>query len=179
MSTVALKRGMKGGIKKFDPANHQKNDDRAKKVLIAYLNEKSVGKPWTTIENSCIYGIDVLTINSQNEIIAAYDVEVREKNWTEKSRIRFPTINCIERKDYLWRGDAKLSSVESRFTISPSCEFFYVQFNAHCDRFYAIKGSTVLQYPLVRWPNRLEGDVEEYVRQVPQEKAYYVVIGKK
>lgn len=161
---VQQSRNMVGVIKKFDCVDHKNYDNKGKEALIKYLNVKFDFDGYSTIENSDRHGIDVLTLNNDKKVIACWEVEVRYGNWPNDSVFPFDKINCIERKDYLWRKDEELLN-KIPHPVHPGLKVYYVQLNKLCTRGVIIDGEDILKYPLKPWTNRkAEG---EYVRQVP------------
>ena len=71
-------RDMKGTIKKFNIQSHRVNDKKGKVFALQILNQSQVLiqklglENCNFIENENRYGIDLLAINNNNEIIAAF-----------------------------------------------------------------------------------------------------------
>ena len=159
MIAVETSRNMHGSIKAFDSNDHSKYDKKGKDAFIKYLNSKGT----TTIENPNRYGIDLLTIEN-NVVQGCWEIEVRYGNWRGDFSFPFDKINCIERKDYLWRKDKEFFD-KIPFPVDSEAKVYYAQLNNDCTRAVIIDGDTVLKYPLVQWANRKASG--EYVRQVP------------
>jgi len=164
--SVETSRNMVGTLKTFDKAEHSQYDNKGKDALMKYLNSQGE----TTIKNPNQYGIDLLTV--ENDVVkGCWEVEVRHGNWRGDVPFPFNKINCIERKDYLWRKDQELFD-KIPFAVDSEAKIYYVQLNNECNRAVIIDGDTVLQYPLVSWDNRKTAG--EYVRQVPISKCLQV-----
>ena len=124
-----------------------------------------------TIDNPNQYGIDLLTVNTDNIVVKAWEIEVREYNWKGDIPFPFSEINCIERKEYMWRREKEFYD-KIPFVVDKACEVLYVQLNDICTRAVIIPSSLILKYRLKPWKNRkCDG---EYVRQVPIEKTIRV-----
>lgn len=161
----AKKRGMYGHLKSFDRDEHRTYDSKGKRAALdAIRNHLDLAKGLRTIENPDRYGIDLLTLNENDEVVACWEVEVRHGNWSGNRPFPFREINCIERKDHQWRkDDSFLKGIPYKTT--EELEVFYMQLNRECNRAVIIKGDTVLKYPLKPWRNRKASG--EFVRQVP------------
>jgi hypothetical protein len=164
MVSVEEQRGMKGALKSFDRQEHMIYDDKGKDAVIRYVDRILDGKGLTTIENPNAYGIDVLTLNSKEEVVAAWEVEVRHGNWKGDVKFPFRDINCIERKDHQWKRE-KTFTDKIPYTLAKNCKVYYVQLNKECTRLVVIDADKILKYPLKAWSNRKASG--EYVRQVP------------
>ena len=167
-----MTRNMRGVIKPFDSADHSRNDQRGRDMFRRFLNRlHKTGN--RTIDNPDRYGIDLLTLTPDDVVVRAWEIEVREHNWKGDVPFPFREINCIERKEYLWRKDKEFYD-KIPFSVDTDCQVMYVQINDACTRAVIIPGSVVLKYPLKPWSNRkCDG---EYVRQVPVEKTIQVNI---
>ena len=167
-----MNRNMTGVIKRFDAADHARNDQVGRDQFRKFLNRlHKTGN--RTIDNPDRYGIDLLTLTPDDTVVRAWEIEVREQNWKGDVQFPFHEINCIERKDYLWRKDKEFYD-KIPFLVDTDCQVMYVQLNDICTRAVIIPGSVVLQYKLKPWRNRkCDG---EYVRQVPVEKTIRVNI---
>lgn len=168
--TVAKQRKMKGKIKSFDKDCHKKNDVIARNAFSNFLNRLRSNST-KIIENPDKYGIDLLTLNEDGIVTRAWEIERREENWKGDVPFPFPTINCIERKEYMWRREKEFYD-KIPFPVDSACEVLYVQLNDLCTRAVIIPGSVVLKYRLKPWHNRKSDN--EYVRQVPIEKTFQV-----
>lgn len=174
--SVVKERGMVGTYKAFDNASHKRNDKKGRDAFREFCNRHY---PLQTIDNPNIHGIDLLTMKD-GKVVIAWDVEVREDNW--KGDVPFPErfardggINCLERKEYMWRKEKKLTN-DIPFELDPKCKVYYVQLNDVCTRAVVIDGDIVLSRKLVPWKNRLKEG--EYVRQVPLELTIQVKLYK-
>ena len=169
----AQQRKMYGTLKSFDSKEHATYDSKGKDagLIVAdwYFGEENT----RTIENPDRHGIDLLTLNENDEVVACWEVEVRHGNWRGDIEFPFRDINCIERKDHQWRKDKTFTN-NIPFKLSDSYQVFYVQFNKECTRAVIIDGDVVLEHPLKPWSNRKAQG--EYVRQVPVDKATQVLI---
>lgn len=169
----AKQREMFGTLKSFDSKDYATYDSKGKTagIIVAdwYFKEENT----RTIENPDRYGIDLLTLNEDDEVIACWEVEVRHGNWRGDIEFPFRDINCIERKDHQWRKDKTFTS-KIPFKLSSSYKVFYVQFNKECTRAVIIDGDVVLTHPLKPWSNRKAQG--EYVRQVPISETTQIVI---
>ena len=163
----ADKRNMLGNLKKFNRAEHRVYDTKGKDAALKVIDSqwaKRNNDNWRTIENPNQYGIDLLTLNEKEEVVACWEVEVRHGNWRGDVPFPFREINCIERKDHQWRKDKSFLE-KIPFKMAEDYRVFYMQLNKECNRAVVIKSDTILKYPLKPWRNRkAEG---EYVRQVP------------
>ena len=169
----AQKRNMKGTLKGFNRKEHQIYDTKGKNAILEYLPKLFRDPSLKHIENPNEHGIDVLTLNDDNEVVACWEVEVRHGNWRGNRPFPFREVNCIERKDHQWR---KAETFRSKvpFEFAEEYRVFYVQLNKECTRAAIINGDTVLEYPLKPWRNRKA--TGEYVRQVPIEKVVQVIL---
>ena len=168
---VRRERRMKGTLKKFNKSEHEIYDTKGKNALLAYLPRAF--KNLKHIENPNKHGIDVITLNDNDEVVACWEIEVRHGNWSGDRPFPFNEINCIERKDYQWKREQSFIN-KVPFKFATEYEVFYVQLNKECTRAAIIQGDTVLKYPLVPWRNRkAEG---EYVRQVPISEVKQVIL---
>lgn len=173
---VEEKRGMMGSLKKFDQAEHNIYDPMARNAMIEYINSHPISKKGLrTIENPNKHGIDLVTLNEENEVTHAWELEVRHGNWQGEIPFPFREMNCIERKDYLWRKDPEFFR-KIPFKVAKDVKVYYVQLNKTCTRIAIAKAETILEYPLKPWANRKASG--EYVRQVPVTKLTQVVIKK-
>ena len=164
MHSAQAERGMQGVLKKFDKQEHLIYDDKGKDAVIRYVNNLLKNKNLTTIENPNAYGIDVLTLNSKQEVVACWEVEVRHGNWQGDVKFPFQDINCIERKDHQWKRE-KTFTDKIPYPLAENCSVYYVQLNKECTRLVVIDADKILKYPLKPWRNRKASG--EYVRQVP------------
>lgn len=163
---------MIGTRKKFDLAEHNIYDVKGKDAVITYLNSVFKNETLYSIENSNRYGIDILTLLKEtDEVIAAWEVEVRYGNWAGEINFPYNTINCIERKDYLWQKTDRLYN-GIPYKTAKDIAVFYVQLNKECTRAVVLNSKHILKYPLVAWTNRKA--VGEYVRQVPASLADHI-----
>jgi hypothetical protein len=175
MSDVTSKRKMSGQIKQFDQIEHDIWDSKGKNAVIKFFQDGLRGKNLCVIENPNEYGIDVLVLNKKDVVVAAFEIEVRYGNWVGDVKFPFSEINCIERKDYLWRKDDELYE-KIPFKCAKDMNVYYVQLNDLCNRMVVISGDTVLKYDQVHWKNRKSDN--EYVRQVPLKKCIEHELGK-
>jgi hypothetical protein len=158
---------MIGSLKPFDEEEHNKWDKKGKDALIARLKYRITDVPFH-IENPNKFGIDVLSLNADKKVIAAWEVEVRHENWKGDIDFPFKTINCIERKDCLWKKEQKLFK-NVPFKFANNFLVKYVQMNNLCTRAVVLDSNVILEYDLVPWNNRKASN--EYVRQVPLSRA--------
>jgi hypothetical protein len=156
------KRQMKGTLKSFNSKEHRVYDSKGKRAIISYLQRTLPNLKH--VENPDQYGIDVVSLNANQEVVACWEVEVRHGNWQGDRTFPFREINCIERKDYQWRKEKEFLD-KIPYKMSEDYNVFYVQMNKECTRAAIIDGNTVLEYPLKPWRNRKAQG--EYVRQVP------------
>lgn len=164
-------RQMLGTIKKFDSKEHSVYDSKGKTAMMNFLNRKLAEYNLKTIENPNQYGIDLLTVNSNNKVVHCWEIEVRYGNWRGDVPFPFSEINCIERKDYQWRRDEEFVK-KIPYEMLDKYKVSYVQLNAECTRAVIIDGDIILEYPLKQWANRKSDG--EYVRQVPIKKTVQV-----
>lgn len=169
----AKKRNMKGTLKHFNRSEHRIYDTKGKNAILAYLPTLYNDQNLKHIENPNEHGIDVLTLNENDEVVACWEVEVRHGNWQGDRPFPFREINCIERKDHQWRKAETFTS-KVPFKFADEYKVFYVQLNKECTRAAIIKGDTVLKYPLKPWRNRKASG--EYVRQVPIYEVVQVIL---
>ena len=170
MTNVANQRQMLGEIKRFDAGDHAKYDELGKVALLTYLNA-NLKADVRTIPNPNKYGIDLISLDKDDKVRYAWEVEVRYGNWSYDTEFPYKEINCIERKDYLWRKDNEFSK-KIPYQIHPSCIVYYVQLNKLCNRAVVIRDSIILEYPLKPWVNRKADN--EYVRQVPLDQCVQI-----
>ena len=80
---ITATRKMTGVIKQFDAVNHTINDKKGRNTFSKFLNSlhKNGNK---TVDNPNPYGIDLLTLNSDNVVIKAWEIEVREQNCSQE-----------------------------------------------------------------------------------------------
>ena len=152
--------------KSFDQKEHDIYDPLGKNAMLSILKKKF--PQYEHIENPNRYGIDVLTLNKNNKVIACWEVEVRHGNWQGNIPFPFSDINCLDRKDEQWLKEPKfLNNIP--FEMADNYKVHYVQMNKECTRAVVIEGDTVLKYPLKEWKNRkaVKENKTEYVRQVP------------
>lgn len=169
---IAQSRKMVGSIKKFDRQDHILNDDAGRSAFKAFLN-KTFSK-YRTIDNPNAYGIDLITLNEKDEVVFCWEIEVRRENWKGNIKFPFSDINCIERKEYMWRKEPELSQ-KIPYKMAANCKVYYVQLNDLCNRAVVIDGDMILQYDLKPWRNRKSDN--EYVRQVPVQKTMQIRLG--
>lgn len=160
--SVEQNRGMRGSLKPFDSADHGQYDNKGKTAMLKFLAKKLPNHK--SIENPNTYGIDLLTLNSDNKVIHCWEVEVRYGNWQGDISFPFREINCIERKDYQWKKTKEFLD-KIPFEMADKYEVSYVQLNRECSRAVIIDSSVILKYDLKPWANRKFAN--EYVRQVP------------
>lgn len=165
--TVKENRGMSGELKKFDRDEHNIWDIRGKNAAIEFFGKSLKSKNLRVIENPNEHGIDILVVNDKDVVVSALEIEVRHGNWQGDIKFPFDEVNCIERKEYLWRKDQELFD-KIPMKAHPNMKVYYVQMNDLCNRFVIIDGAKVLQYDKKRWDNRKAKG--EYVRQVPIEE---------
>ena len=164
MQHVEEQRNMVGTLKHFDSVEHVTYDDKGKTAVINFASRLLKDKGLTTIENPDKYGIDVITLNKDKEVVACWEVEVRHGNWSGDVKFPFKEINCIERKDHQWRREKSFTS-KIPFRLADKYKVYYVQLNKECTRLVVIDADKILDYPLKQWHNRKASG--EYVRQVP------------
>jgi hypothetical protein len=157
-------RNMMGTIRKFDKENHKKNDKKGKDAFMNFINPQHKNGN-RTINNPNEYGIDLLTLNKDDLVIMAWEIELREYNW--RGDVPFPhkEINCLERKEYMWRREKEFYD-KIPFSVDPACKLFYVQLNDICSRAVIIPSTVILKYNLQLCKN----SINEYIRPVPIEK---------
>jgi hypothetical protein len=156
---------MLGVRKPFDKEMHDQTDEAGKNATLEFINRNLADKPnLRTIENPDQYGIDLLTLNEKDEVIACWEVEVRFGNWKGDRDFPFDTINCIERKDHMWKKENSFTD-KIPFPVTSNCKVYYVQLNDLCNRFAIIESANVLKCRLRPWSNRFQQG--EMVRQVP------------
>lgn len=154
---------MIGTTKPFDKSDFELYDEKGRRALINYLTRELPSKV-QVINNPNQYGIDVLVLLPDRKVIVACDVEVRYGNWYGDVQFPFDKINCIERKDHLWKMEKSFRD-KIPFLLAENCKSFYVQLNKECNRAVIIDGEVILKQELIPWNNRkFQG---EYVRQVP------------
>ena len=154
---------MLGTVKPFDKVDHAIYDLKGKDAFIKYLNNR-LPEGYKAIENSNQYGIDILVLSPSNIVITACDVEVRYGNWKGNSSFPFDKINCIERKDHLWKKSSSFLD-KIPYQVSSNCQVYYVQLNDECTKAVIIDGKTILAQEQIQWDNRKMSG--EFVRQVP------------
>lgn len=169
--SVAMSRNMMGVIKKFDRVEHNQYDQLGRDAFRKFLDRTFLSKKWKTIDNPNIHGIDLLTLNENNEVIHCWEIEVRHGNWQGDIKFPFSDINCIERKDHQWRRDESFTS-KINYMLANKYKVYYVQLNRECTRAVVIDGDDILKYPLKPWKNRKADG--EYVRQVPISKTIQI-----
>ena len=164
--TVAQQRGMQGKLKPFDQSEHNTYDKIGKDAFMCFLNSnrKMLERGFTTVENSNVYGIDLLTLNQRGEVVHCWEIEVRHGNWQGHISFPFREINCIERKDYQWRRESEFVK-RIPHPLASNYQVTYVQLNRECTRAVCIADGTILKHDLVPWTNRKSDG--EFVRQVP------------
>jgi hypothetical protein len=165
MSAV-VERRMSGALKPFDAQNHQDNDQVARDAMLAFL--RSVNTECTHIENPNVYGIDLLTLDANNEVVFCWELERRVRHWVGDIKFPFKTINCFERKDYQWRKDSAFTK-NIPYKLAADCKVFFVQMNDLCNRAAVIDGDIILKHPLVPHANRFIRNGSENIRQIPVE----------
>jgi hypothetical protein len=169
--SVAESRNMMGVIKKFDRVEHNQYDQLGRDAFRKFLDRAFVLKNVKTIDNPNEHGIDLLTLNQNDEVVHCWEIEVRHGNWQGDIKFPFNEINCIERKDHQWRRDKSFTS-NIGYPLADKYKVYYVQLNRECTRAVIIDGDIILNYPLKSWKNRKsEG---EYVRQIPVSKTVQV-----
>jgi len=168
-------RSMRGNIKPFSNHMHSVTDNQGKNALLSYLKRNKIG--FRNVSNPNKHGIDVLTLNNKDEVVSAWEVEVRNGAWKFDSNFPFPTINCIERKEYMWRKEEEFSN-KIPYKIADNCNVYYVQMNKNCTRAVILDNKTILEYPLVRSFNKYakEHNITEYVRQIPSKEAEHIIL---
>ena len=168
-------RSMRGNIKPFSNHMHSVTDNQGKNALLSYLDRNKIG--FKNVSNPNRHGIDVLTLNDQDEVVIAWEVEVRNGAWKFDSNFPYSTINCIERKEYMWRKEEEFSN-KIPYKIADNCNVYYVQMNKNCNRAVMLEGETILKYPLVRSFNKYaeQHNITEYVRQVPSKEATNIIL---
>ena len=164
---------MLGQIKTFDQAEHDVYDKLGKAAVLKFL-QSNLPSNLTSIENTNKYGIDLLSLNENNEVRYCWEVEVRYGNWQYDTDFPYRDINCIERKDYQWRKDTEFVN-KIPYKLADNCVVYYVQLNKLCTRAVFIKDEVILSYPLIPWANRKASN--EYVRQVPIDMTRQVILG--
>jgi hypothetical protein len=170
MTDTATERNMTGTIKPFDAQLHAVTDKKGKLAFLSWLSNHAT----KNIENPDQYGIDILSLDNKNRVVHAWEIEVRVKNWMYDRPFPYKTINCLERKEYLWRKGPEFKA-KIPFEIHDECKVSYVQLNKDCTRAVIVPGVVILDYPKVRTTNRF--NTVEYVRQVPAVKAAHIRIG--
>lgn len=166
INTNINKRKMLGSFKSFDFSEHKNFDKKGKDAFINYLN-KTKKDEQKHIENPNKYGIDILSLNSNNEVIFCWEIEVRHGNWKGDIDFPFKEINCLERKDHQWKRSPEFIK-NIPYKMAKDYDVWYVQMNDICTKAVLINSIIILDYPLKQWSNRkIEG---EFVRQVPIEK---------
>jgi len=166
MTDKAVERNMKGTIKPFDAQLHDLTDKKGKLAFLSWLANTET----KSIENPNQYGIDILSLDDEDRVIHAWEIEVRVKNWKYDGPFPYSTINCLERKEYMWRKGPEFKA-KIPFDIHDKCLVSYVQLNKDCTRAVIVPGDVILDYPKVRTTNRF--NTVEYVRQVPAVKAIH------
>lgn len=159
---------MRGTLKSFDKQDHLLYDDKGKTAVTKFVT-RFLKKSYRTIENPNPYGIDLLTLNEDDEVVACWEVEVRYGNWSGDRKFPFGEINCLERKDHQWKRE-KTFIDKIPYRLSEECVVYYVQLNKECTRLVVIDSETILKYPLKPWRNRKASG--EYVRQVPIKETF-------
>ena len=167
MVNIADKRKMSGKIKKFDKEEHAIWDTKGKNAIIDFLNKGLSKKNLKAIENPDEHGIDVLVLNENQVVVSAFEVEVRYGNWKGDVKFPFGEINCIERKEYMWRKEKELFD-KIPFKCGSHMKVYYAQLNNLCNRMVLIESHKVLQYDKKPWRNRKSDN--DFVRQVPIEE---------
>jgi hypothetical protein len=173
--TVAESRRMLGTLKKFDREEHQTYDQLGRDAMRKFIDKTLASKGYHTIDNPNEYGIDLLTLNKNDEVVHCWEIEVRHGNWQGDVKFPFRDINCIERKDYQWKREESFIK-KIPFKLAEKYGVSYVQLNKECNRAVIIDSRIILKYPLKAWSNRkAEG---EYVRQVPVVECIQVKLDK-
>lgn len=96
---------------------------------------------------------------------------MREWNWQGDIPFPFPTMNCLERKEYMWRRDQEFYD-KIPFSVDSKCEVLYVQLNNLCNRAVIVPGTMILRHRLK--PMQSHKNTGEYIRQVPVERTMCV-----
>ena len=164
MQHVEEQRNMVGTLKSFDRQEHMIYDSKGKDAVMRFANRVLKERSLKTIENPDKYGIDLLTLNNKQEVVACWEVEVRHGNWKGDVRFPFKEINCIERKDHQWKREKSFTD-KIPYKLADKYKIYYVQLNKECTRMVVIDADKILDYPLKQWHNRKSAG--EYVRQIP------------
>lgn len=170
---ISEKRNMRGQIKQFDQQEHDLYDKLGKQAILKYLNAV-LPSSLRSIENPNRFGIDLLSLNEDDQVRFCWEIEVRHGNWQNDTEFPFREINCIERKDYQWRKDYEFLK-KIPYKLTNNCVVYYVQLNKLCTRAVFIKDSVILEHDLIPWYNRKSDN--EYVRQVPISRTKQVNLG--
>jgi len=93
--TVANSRGMLGTLKKFDREEHKTYDQLGRDAMRKFIDKTLASKGYHTIDNPNEYGIDLLTLNKNDEVVHCWEIEVRHGNWQGDVKFPFRDINCI------------------------------------------------------------------------------------
>mgnify|MGYP003522077913 FL=1 len=171
LDILAKMRDMKGTIKKFNIQSHRVNDKKGKVFALQILNQSQVLiqklglENCNFIENENRYGIDLLAINNNNEIIAAFEVEMRTNIWKGDTDFPFSEIKCLERKEYQWRKTEEFfQKIPSKYNYHKDIKTYYMQLNDIGNRSVIISGDEILKNKLVPWKTNV---TNEYARAVP------------
>ncbi len=158
---------MVGTLKKFNKEDHDEWDPKGKAAMLEYLNLKFSSK-YKSIENPNQFGIDLLTLNENNEVIICWEIEVRYGNWRGDVSFPFDKVNCIERKMHQWMKSDDTFVSKIPFKLADDYKIYYVQLNRECNRAVVINSKIIADYEPVQWNNRFSSG--EYVRQIPIDK---------
>lgn len=175
MTDASVSRDMRGGIKRFDKNLHALTDKKGKTAFLSYLDTIYLASGHRNIENPNRYGIDVLTLNSDDQVVNAWEIEVRLCNWVGDLPFRYSSMNCLERKEYMWRKTKEFVD-KIPFKVHNDCKVTYVQLNNLCNRAAMVDGDVILEYPRVRTVNKFR--TEEYVRKVPINRVTQIKLGE-
>ena len=162
---------MKGVVRPFQQDVYDQYDSKGKSAMIDFLSKKL--PDLQTIENPNQYGIDLLSLNNNDEVILCWEIEVRFGNWKGDIDFPFTEINCIERKDYQWRKTSEFVN-KIPFKLNDKCKVAYVQLNDLCTRAVVIDSSIILNYDLKRLIKKKGIVTDEYIRPVPISKTIQI-----
>ena len=169
--SVRIKRKMEGAIKPFDQKLHDELDKKGRDAFCQYLNNIHIPNK-KTIHNNVERGIDLLTLDSDDKVMCAWEIEVKkEKSWNNQEVFPHERVHCLTRKDYQWRKDQEFYDLIP-YNVSPDCSVYYIILNYHCTKAVLLRPNLILRYRPVYVQNELGKN--EFFRRIPVEKVLHL-----
>lgn len=146
-------------FKDFSQSDHDRNDMRARETMLGHLREMRPDLQHQANEDR--YGIDMLSLNQDGEVVMSYELECREGVW-RGGAFPYRTVHIPARKGS--NQEIDLKKLKDKFKLHPSYRSFIVQFSGDFRQMMILDAAVLHKYEakLIRINTTVTTDEEFY-----------------